>query len=65
MPVNVICDEACHEEIRVVVTMLHAQRQILARFTARIFQQFRLQLLDEELIAESLVDKNVVEIAVA
>ena len=57
MPVDVVGDEAGHEEVGMVVAVLHAQREFLAGLAACLFEQFRLELFDEERIDEALVDE--------
>ena len=59
-----LVDEARHEEIRMVITMMHAQRQLLSRILARLLQQFWLQLFNKERIGQTLIDKDVVEVSV-
>src|SRR5262245_2103839 len=63
MPGDVFRDERGDEEVRVIVPVLQAKRQLLSCSGTGLFEQLRLQLLREKLIGEALVHENIVEIA--
>ena len=65
VPEQVIVDERGDEEVAVVVLLLTAQGQLLARFLARGLQQVRLELLFKERIIQALIDQNLGRQAVA
>ena len=58
MPCNVISHEGRDEIIAVIIARLHPQRQRDPGIGTGLFEQLRLQLLCEELIGITLINKG-------
>ena len=63
MPSDVLRNKTRDEEVRVVVSVLHTQCQLLAALAASLLQKLGPQLLGEELVGEPLIDEDLIEIA--
>ena len=55
---DVVGHEGRDEVVAVVVTLVLAQRQLLARFEAGGLEQIGVQLLGEKLVGQALVDQQ-------
>lgn len=59
MILQVATYKRANEIITVIVPAMKTQCELLIRFAARFFQSFRVQLLRQELIVQTLIDQDI------